>query len=132
MLTGRPFIDSDGELVVRGRVVCDDMWDINDANVACRMMGYSQADSAPMQINLPYSSPDFILDNVDCAGDEDDIFQCPYVPQHNCGTSEGAGVTCSGSYQQGFCQSRVWNISSHWEHNFFRSMSLWMDTFSCH
>ena len=100
-VSGRPFTDSDGELVVGGRTVCDDMWDISDANVACRMMGFSQAVTSPKYINLPYSSPDFIMDNVDCTGDEDDLFQCPYVAVHNCGASEGAGVTCSGSYQKG-------------------------------
>ena len=104
--SGRPFTDSDGELVVGGRPVCDDGWDINDANVACKMMGYQSANTAPTQISLPYPSPaDFVLDNVDCTGEEDDLFQCPYVAIHNCGNSEGAGVTCSeilwGGYQTG-------------------------------
>ena len=106
LTVGRPFIDSDGELIVGGRPVCDDGWDINDANVACKMMGYQSANTAPTQISLPYPSPaDFVLDNVDCTGEEDDLFQCPYVAIHNCGNSEGAGVTCSeilwGGYQTG-------------------------------
>ena len=38
----------------------------------------------------------YILDDVDCDGDEDDIFDCDHggVNQHDCSISEGAGVSC--------------------------------------
>ena len=48
---------------------------------------------------------DFIMDNVNCDGSEGNLFDCDYLPTHNCGAHEGAGVLCqtrgsgaSGSY----------------------------------
>ena len=32
--------NSEGNVFVNGQPVCDDMWDKNDADVACRMLGY--------------------------------------------------------------------------------------------
>ena len=31
---------NEGNVFVNGKPVCDDMWDKNDATVACRMLGY--------------------------------------------------------------------------------------------
>ena len=38
----------------------------------------------------------FIMDDVACNGSESDIMQCTYNPTHNCVSSEGAGVRCTG------------------------------------
>merc|ERR1711915_1094906 len=34
------------------------------------------------------------MDDVQCGGDETNIFACVYASQHNCGGHEGAGVRC--------------------------------------
>ena len=38
----------------------------------------------------------FAMDNVQCTGSEATILDCPHFTVDNCGTSEGAGVICSG------------------------------------
>ena len=40
---------------------------------------------------------DFIMDNVECTGSESNILQCTHLTNHNCGSSEGAGVICTGN-----------------------------------
>ena len=53
--------------------------------------------------NSKYGSvpTDFILDNVDCNGDETSLLDCSFVTNHNCGASEGAGVMCDAISLQG-------------------------------
>ena len=37
---------SSGNLYIKNKPVCDDYWDMNDAQVACRSMGYAFASMA--------------------------------------------------------------------------------------
>ena len=80
------------------KYVCDDSWGINDANVVCRQLGLGSAVSAPREIQIPTSS--FWLDDLRCEGDEAHLGDCPHRGwgSHNCGTSEGAGARCNGTY----------------------------------
>ncbi|MCA9528428.1 MAG: hypothetical protein KC549_19220 [Myxococcales bacterium] len=74
--------------------VCDDSWDINDANVVCRQLGYPAAAEAFQQFGG--GADPIWLDDVNCAGNEGGLAQCPASPwgQHNCGHFEDAGVRC--------------------------------------
>ena len=76
--------------------VCDDAWDINDANVVCRMFGYPGAESAVSQAGFGLGSGPIWLDNVACSGNENSIFACGSNGwgQHNCVHAEDAGVRC--------------------------------------
>ena len=38
---------------------------------------------------------DFVMDDVECEGDEADLTDCQHSVAHNCGVTEGAGVRCS-------------------------------------
>jgi len=84
---------SEGNVLINGQPICDDDWDNRDAAVICRMIGFwsgvAVSNSAFGQVD-----DDFIMDDVQCGGDETNIFACIYASQHNCGGHEGAGVRC--------------------------------------
>ena len=77
--------------------VCDDFWGANDANVACKQLGFGTGISAPRLAAFGQGSGTIWLDNLRCTGSEPDLFSCPHngPGSHNCGHSEDAGVVCS-------------------------------------
>ncbi|XP_073411989.1 scavenger receptor cysteine-rich domain-containing protein DMBT1-like [Dendrobates tinctorius] len=77
--------------------VCDDYWDLNDAEVVCQNLGCGSALSADQDATYGQGQDPIMLDNVQCNGDESSLFDCSYpgIKQHNCDHSEDAGVTCS-------------------------------------
>ena len=79
--------------------ICDDSWDINDARVVCRQLGYSSAVSAPHSARFGQGSGKIWLDNVQCQGNESSIVNCRHLPWgvHNCGHNEDASVICSSN-----------------------------------
>ena len=58
--------------------VCDDGWDINDANVVCRQLGFSSASSAPTLAANGQGSDPIWMDNVDCNGGEASLLNCTH------------------------------------------------------
>ena len=80
--------------------VCDDSWDINDARVVCRELGYPDAVSAPRYARFGQGSGRIWLDDVSCSGNESSIVDCEHRGWgvENCGHSEDASVICSSEY----------------------------------
>ncbi|XP_020906908.1 scavenger receptor cysteine-rich domain-containing group B protein [Exaiptasia diaphana] len=77
--------------------VCDDSWDIIDANVVCRQLNLPPAVSAPGQARFGSGRAPFLLDNVGCNGNETSLDQCPSRGWgvHHCYKGwEEAGVVC--------------------------------------
>ena len=76
--------------------VCDDLWDITDANVVCRQLNYSGATSAPGQAFFGEGSGPIHYDDVACTGSEARLADCshPGIGVENCAHSEDAGVVC--------------------------------------
>ena len=80
--------------------VCDDNWDINDARVVCRALGYPDAYSAPHHAYFGQGIGQIWLDDVSCSGHEASIESCSHSGWnvHNCVHSEDASVICSSKY----------------------------------
>ena len=76
--------------------VCDDGWDINDANVVCRQLGYPGAIRAIKGYGVPDGSGPIMLDEVSCNGAEQNLGSCshPGWRNHDCYHFQDAGVEC--------------------------------------
>lgn len=88
------------EVYANGRwgTICDDEFDIKEANVICRMLGYSGAVQAYDRAYYGQGRGRIQMDQLNCAGDETDIFDCPInstIGTHDCTHREDAGVECN-------------------------------------
>ena len=78
--------------------VCDDSWDLRDAIVVCRQLGYSSALTAKGKASFGAGIGKIWLDDVECLGSESSIDMCPSNEwgDNNCGHHEDASVICTG------------------------------------
>ena len=85
--------------------VCDDGWDINDARVVCRQLGFQNAIDALQGSDVPDGSGEIWLDEVICGGSESSLFSCSHEGwgEHDCSHGEDAGVKCTHPGKQPFC-----------------------------
>ncbi|XP_020356291.1 T-cell differentiation antigen CD6 isoform X6 [Oncorhynchus kisutch] len=77
--------------------VCDDEWDLRDADVVCAQLGCGYALSVTGQGGaFPQGKDPIYLDELKCTGKEENLWQCPASDEsHDCGHKEDAGVVCS-------------------------------------
>uniref|UniRef100_A0A3B3RAT7 Si:dkey-21h14.11 n=1 Tax=Paramormyrops kingsleyae TaxID=1676925 RepID=A0A3B3RAT7_9TELE len=79
--------------------VCDDSWDLRDAQVVCRQLGCGTALEAHGNSAFGRGTGTIWLNEVNCRGDELHLWDCPHSlqDQRNCSHKEDAGVTCADS-----------------------------------
>ena len=81
--------------------VCQDQWDMNDAHVVCRMLGYPRAIEFTNNTIFGGAADGPIwLDDVNCTGTESTLAACPHAGwgNSNCDHSKDAGVVCDFNY----------------------------------
>ena len=82
--------------------VCDNGWDLNDAQVVCNELDLGTAVTARHDAFYGEGNGSILLDNIDCVGSELLIENCSHGEWeiHNCSHSHDAGVKCvPGSYR---------------------------------
>ena len=79
--------------------VCDDRWDLNDAQVVCRQLGFGPAIAARSGAYYGRGSGQIWLDEVNCVGTEQIIEDCSHDGWGNedCSHYEDASVQCAAS-----------------------------------
>jgi len=78
--------------------ICDDNWDILDARVVCKQLGYSYTLAAPVSACYGQGTGPIWLDNVHCFGNESDLFLCGHngINNHDCMHNKDASTECLG------------------------------------
>ncbi|XP_013380180.1 SCO-spondin [Lingula anatina] len=82
--------------------VCSDGWDIFDAHVVCKQLGFAGASNSTGVVfeesekNRPQRSVPYGLSMVDCAGNETTLQSCPHdvIKRRTCSSNKAAFVSC--------------------------------------
>ncbi|XP_056366044.1 LOW QUALITY PROTEIN: deleted in malignant brain tumors 1 protein-like [Oenanthe melanoleuca] len=93
----------------RWGTVCDDAWDLADAQVSCRQVRCGPALWAPGAARFGEGAGPIWLDGLRCAGTEAHLAECPARPwgQHTCNHVEDASAICADSGLSGAPQVRL-------------------------
>ena len=107
------------EILANGQwgTVCDDRFDMKDANVVCRILGFPGAQAVVTQGNFGRGTGKIWLDELRCYGNESSILECPHggIGLHDCWHGEDVGVVCQdhlpGTTKRGKCRFLKHNIA---------------------
>ena len=97
----------------RWGTVCDDSWDLVDAEVVCRQLGCGQALAALGEASFGPGVGPVWLDEVECLGSEVTLEACQAEPwgHGDCTHKEDAGVRCAAPSLTPPSVAEVWKLS---------------------
>ena len=77
--------------------VCDDRWDLDDAQVVCNELDFGKAVTARHGAFYGQGSGQIWLDDINCVGTEETIRNCLHGGwgSHDCSHGEDASVNCT-------------------------------------
>ena len=80
--------------------VCDDFWDLRDAIVVCRQLGYTTAVRRSIEAEFGEGTGTIWRDNIHCSGTENKLSECNANSWggHNCYHRQDAGVVCASRF----------------------------------
>ncbi|XP_078725429.1 scavenger receptor cysteine-rich domain-containing protein DMBT1-like [Lampetra fluviatilis] len=106
--------------------VCDDNWDVHDAEVVCRQLGCGHAVYALREAHYGQGSGPIWLDGISCSGYESELSHCRHHGwgSHDCGHSEDSSVVCSHGNLYSFTVAKYRNNLSKQFHCDSHSMEL--------
>ena len=111
------------EIFHNGRwgTVCDDFWDIKDAQVVCRELGFHHAVSAPRYAWYGAGIGPIWLDDVQCVGNERSITECQHRGwgNENCAHYEDASVYCSRNLSMTMTIVQLYRLSKDGAYFFY-------------
>ena len=93
--------------------ICDDYWDINDARVVCKQLGFEDALKSLGDSYYDMGTGNIWMDQVNCKGSESSLFLCEHRGwgNHDCSHTQDAGVSCKSNegdlYEYIFCKVLV-------------------------
>jgi len=84
--------------------VCDDGWDLNDAQVVCRQLGFGTAIAATNDAYYVGGSGEVWLQDVNCTGIELTIEDCLHSGWgiSDCNHTQDTGVKCTNGMKFSF------------------------------
>ncbi|KPP70921.1 B-cell receptor CD22-like, partial [Scleropages formosus] len=87
--------------------VCDNSWDMSDANVVCRMLGCGEAKKTSGSTHFGNSKGPVWLDEVQCFGSETSLQECHHgvLLPINCNPGKLVSVACNG------IEANKWTVS---------------------
>ena len=95
--------------------VCDDFWDLKDAIVVCRQLGYTTAARRTIEAEFGEGTGTIWLDNIHCSGTESKLSECNAntFGNTNCYHRQDAGVVCASkcSYKYCFHARCMWKVA---------------------
>ncbi|CAG5124145.1 unnamed protein product, partial [Candidula unifasciata] len=80
--------------------VCENGWDLIDANVVCREIGFTRgAASSKIKngtlLESQKTNASILLNDLHCSGTENTLHDCPYSLLNDCSHDQTASVECS-------------------------------------
>ena len=114
--------EQEGTVMLNGKFVCSDDWDILDAQVACRELGYIFVIHVKEREKNESETTGYT--KFSCSGDEPNLSACIHLETNQTCSYKLAAVECSHS-EKGKTSNQSINLSSNSQHTPYH---LWVET----